>query len=1546
MYFRYYRTTSSTHFNSLSHHTIPGDETVQLAQMHNVFMQGKEYEMKMPAAASRIQNAHQSTRRRQDLRPQNLPETIEIIPDAPTVPIDVGQVASPILAPKQTRRATIGKSSTQASPCSPNLADNMMADQGLLLPQSLPPACSSTGEFPFATNHPPTELPGKDETTNTESISESLPPFELQDLSPFYQPIASNLKRGGEDDDASGADSSCGFSEMESDDGLGRLLPFHQKRTQDHDHRMLTPDRHQGKKNSMQSFFRARGTSRAGASESHRSPMTIATTSDSRQNTSFARSMKKLPLSIHVSPFKQQAPCLARSSWIQADSRFNQCDTPSRAHPSNFIRRSNSSVSKSKKNTNITSSARRSFNDCSGDGNNDESPSPMINLDSSFASCASAPPRPSPLRHSHPSQETRKMEPWRPITPIDQENGGGSVVVDDGLRRNDHSGASSSSSPPPSPCPRHPHTQGQGLSDADADAGGLSTSVIHENLLRKSPDGRLDRPVSKTTPRQSNSSSDLNHHSHRSEREPAPSEAVSAQDGDDASEEEIHTTPKPLLHAFAFTENVSLPSLPFNNNEDGYSLASSSSSSESNPSFPRNRGGRSTPQPLNQPTLRPQKEVDLDSPSVASLDAKHQNKKLDYSRSRSRLHSSYSLGNLVRDRRRDEEIRAMLATVEQGSMDETASYGQHSYNGSWWGSTSVHVSSGSSYGNGNYNKNNYERSQSETYGLSQFSVLSTASSASITRGTTSKRNEPDDAVSLVEVGVGSGSGYIRSRTNTSITVSSNSDVEESQAGCFVDSCTQVTGVDGNRDNVTASDIGSNNQGNSFYPNDDRCSPTDHRDELYIPKQYTIRQFPNGDLFSGNVHAETQELIYGRMTYALDMEVYEGPFQNGKRHGDGAVCMKMNGAGKFLGRYHEGDMHSGTLIVSRNNSSDFTYTGTFLNNDFHGEGAIATSNGTIYQGQFAHGQFHGSGTLHDASDDSVYTGDFVEGLFHGSGTIVYADGSKYAGTWYQGCRVEGTEILANGDVFEGSFHENAREGRGVLTRKTSRITTSGVWNKNVLVEGVDLSITFADGHRYAGEHVHSRPHGYGKMDYADFGSGPVSYVGQYLNGFRHGEGSCIFHKTGEEYHGEWICDEPADLKLFQHDGPLCEEAEDNNSAEDVVSSLEPIVAKNVEAGQLSFSTRTTASVSSVPSLVSADSSMNSTITSHGGHANSSKNQYQDKRHIHQRRRRPGRHNIRHVDFNPDSCLDDSLASLNFLDFVDDSPILYRYKNGDIFKGRLDKSNMRQGSGVYTEHRLGTVYDGDWKDNMRHGVGLLTLSSGVEYSGEFFKDRIYGQGSLTLIDASVYTGGFFNGLFHGNGILEDVSNNRTYVGEFENGLRHGEGEEKYADGQFYQGEFKHGKRHGQGTLLDASGNEIYRGEWQHDYMHGKGFLPHHQFQNTTWSGSYEGDFAKGRFCGNGTFTYADGTSIEGQWLDAIPRDGDWTINYPDGSKFYGFATFRHPEESRGSPGKMSATSFSDDALLRVPLPHGFGTLTYPSGKRYIGSFVYGKCEESRA
>ena len=676
------------------------------------------------------------------------------------------------------------------------------------------------------------------------------------------------------------------------------------------------------------------------------------------------------------------------------------------------------------------------------------------------------------------------------------------------------------------------------------------------------------------------------------------------------------------------------------------------------------------------------------------------------------------------------------------------------------------------------------------------------------------------------------------------------------------------------------------------------------------------------------------------------------------------------------------MHSGTLIVTRNLPSDFTYTGTFLNNDFHGIGTIVSQNGSIYQGQLAHGQYHGLGTLrtivvndndreendhhyrqsdssggvqaHTSSPnkknkkntiESVYTGDFSEGLFHGHGSLTHSDGSSYIGTWSHGNRVEGTETLPNGDIFEGKFCNDVREGQGILRMKCGKVTKQGIWENDCLKDGEDLNITFADGHVYCGDHVNSVPHGFGRMEYAsDPGpSGESAYTGWFINGLRQGEGRCFFHKTGEQYEGLWACDEPVGLKLFQHNGPLIKGVEGEESGGDDQQKDDKLEA--IDCPPTSLTRRRSGNNELDSSLVSVASGVSVANTEESIALSSI--EYQDQMNASPNniapsssRRSSQRLRISTVDSDNLSL---SMKSLTVFDYSEQGLKMYKYQNGDIFKGHLDKNGLRQGSGVYTEHLMGTTYNGDWVDSKRHGVGHLQLASGLQYSGEFFMDQVHGQGNLTLIDGSVYTGSFFNGLFHGRGMLEDEGHKRVYFGEFENGERSGEGEEKFVDGSRYKGEYKNGKRNGVGVLFGSDDSEIYRGEWNDDLRHGSGHLSRHRQKETLWEGSYDGDFFQNKFSGNGKFTYTDGTIIEGQWLDDIPRDGDWTIVYPDGSKFYGFATFQHPEDkSVGSD--LSRGSACDD-FLRVPLPHGFGSLTYPSGRRFVGSFVYGEYNDGK-
>ena len=529
------------------------------------------------------------------------------------------------------------------------------------------------------------------------------------------------------------------------------------------------------------------------------------------------------------------------------------------------------------------------------------------------------------------------------------------------------------------------------------------------------------------------------------------------------------------------------------------------------------------------------------------------------------------------------------------------------------------------------------------------------------------------------------------------------------------------------------------------------------------KEYTVRHYPNGNLFSGNIDVNTQLPIYGRMTYASEMMVYEGPFRNNERHGHGATCIKVDGSAKFLGRYESGRMHSGTLIVS-----SYTYTGTFLNDDFHGVGTMVSCDGGIYQGNFVNGQYHGVGTLrtmthldHDEDsthqgdkkkgEESLYIGDFVEGIFHGHGSLTMSDGSSFVGSWREGERVMGIETLSNGDVYEGSYMNNIREGRGSLTTKHGRMTLSGVWKGGKLSDDVELSIVFVNGHTYCGDHVESIPHGFGRMNYVDTGTGTSTYTGWFVNGVRHGMGRCFFHKTGEEYEGEWVCDEPIGLKIFQFQGPYIERsqlAEDRGQQLVHVQSCPSISKKNHRRKSTgSYDMLTCPSVISLSSLtsqncdispVSRDTVNKQVFNSH------CKDVRIDPKYKMKEVKQVSNEDIRKCNLGGpplhvrtfESDIMSSLISDMAFDYTEEIKY-YKYDNGDTFEGYVDKfSGFRQGLGVYTEHRTKSIYSGDWKDSKRHGAGHLKLASGVEYLGEFVDDKIHGEGRLT-VGTVVYT-----------------------------------------------------------------------------------------------------------------------------------------------------------------------------------------------------------------
>jgi hypothetical protein len=146
-----------------------------------------------------------------------------------------------------------------------------------------------------------------------------------------------------------------------------------------------------------------------------------------------------------------------------------------------------------------------------------------------------------------------------------------------------------------------------------------------------------------------------------------------------------------------------------------------------------------------------------------------------------------------------------------------------------------------------------------------------------------------------------------------------------------------------------------------------------------------------------------------------------------------------------------------------------------------------------------------------------------------------------------------------------------------------------------------------------------------------------------------------------------------------------------------------------------------------------------------------------------------------------------------------------------------------------------YVGEWKDGRRSGKGVAYYDNGWIYDGFWLNDTYSGQGKLV-------TGGSANGIREGefkDGYLisgKDISWGETKEGNFVDTYLNGKGTIYYSNGDRYVGFFKKGSKTGKGTIYYKNGDK------------------------------YEGAFDKyDKFTGEGKFTYANGATKEGEWLN---------------------------------------------------------------------------------
>ncbi|XP_055454617.1 radial spoke head 10 homolog B isoform X2 [Psammomys obesus] len=124
----------------------------------------------------------------------------------------------------------------------------------------------------------------------------------------------------------------------------------------------------------------------------------------------------------------------------------------------------------------------------------------------------------------------------------------------------------------------------------------------------------------------------------------------------------------------------------------------------------------------------------------------------------------------------------------------------------------------------------------------------------------------------------------------------------------------------------------------------------------------------------------------------------------------------------------------------------------------------------------------------------YEGEKVRGLYEGEGFAVFQGGNTYHGMFSEGLmHGQGTYIWADGLKYEGDFVKNTPMNHGVYT--------------------------WPDGSTYEGEVVNGMRNGFGMFK---CGTHPMSYIGHWCHGKRHGKGSIYYNQEGTSwYEGDWV-----------------------------------------------------------------------------------------------------------------------------------------------------------------------------------------------------------------------------------------------------------------------------------------------------------------------------------------------------------------------------------------------------------------------------------------
>lgn len=166
---------------------------------------------------------------------------------------------------------------------------------------------------------------------------------------------------------------------------------------------------------------------------------------------------------------------------------------------------------------------------------------------------------------------------------------------------------------------------------------------------------------------------------------------------------------------------------------------------------------------------------------------------------------------------------------------------------------------------------------------------------------------------------------------------------------------------------------------------------------------------------------------------------------------------------------------------------------------NGTGTYLYPSGAKYIGQFKDGEIQGIGVCY-YTDGSKYQGQWVHRYPEGRGTKILADGKEWTGAW-----VKGQPVDEEGNIIEDLFaEEELDDGTDIQSGCITGNCDDG--------EGI---FAYADGSRYEGQFLSSKPDGWGTFFYLN----GEKFIGTFLGGYKNGKGT-YYHVDESQTIGEW------------------------------------------------------------------------------------------------------------------------------------------------------------------------------------------------------------------------------------------------------------------------------------------------------------------------------------------------------------------------------------------------------------------------------------------